>query len=674
MPEGSSSQVVDGAAATPSEGSQRQTHTSLANSTPNADLKTDRDNPLTTTQRRHLLFDDPEDLLNVFHSPSNRPFGLESPQCPTSGSWQDASTEPLMPTTFNRTSPQSPYGSPSQRLELAHETRNPYLSPKRKHGPSREFVGKKQRTLALFTGDSWSDAPVSLVSSQSQPQQHQHQQSPYNPPTPFSQPKPSDKPSTRRDIFASPGKENLPPLPPSLPPPPKLNLLADDLPRRDRTALKGGRNDLGPIQSPVKPNDNTEQAQLLDRKRRIHTELDTLTRNVKTLRTHYQLVDKIGAGTFSAVYKAIDLRYDKYDNASWETALAPSHHKDTKYVALKLIHATSSPKRMAHEIRILKDLRQGIPLTKRLVFTYLSLVYRGASCVSQLITAFREHENVFLVMPFFKHDDFRTCYRQMNLDDIKHYFKSLLTALKHLHGRGILHRDIKPNNFLYNMELKSGMLIDFGLAQRQDETRPPEPPKLMTASQSATIRKPKAPTTWERSVSATTLDMLERVPPKPPLKPLIPKSINRTDEDDRKPGYISHDHRKSIKASRAGTRGFRAPEVLFSVTHQTVAIDIWSVGVILLSLLTGRYPFFIAHDEADSLIEIACLFGSTEMKQCAALHNSIAIVQYFGKALFLSSLSLDTTTNSLGTADQLSPPSFGTSLLWISSVHGKSYL
>jgi hypothetical protein len=28
--------------------------------------------------------------------------------------------------------------------------------------------------------------------------------------------------------------------------------------------------------------------------------------------------------------------------------------------------------------------------------------------------------------------------------------------------------------------------------------------------------------------------------------------------------------RKSIKASRAGTRGFRAPEVLFSVTHQTV--------------------------------------------------------------------------------------------------------
>jgi cell division control protein 7 len=53
----------------------------------------------------------------------------------------------------------------------------------------------------------------------------------------------------------------------------------------------------------------------------------------------------------------------------------------------------------------------------------------------------------------------------MTMVDTKYYLKALLTALKHLHSHRILHRDIKPNNFLYNMEMKTGMLIDFGLAQ-----------------------------------------------------------------------------------------------------------------------------------------------------------------------------------------------------------------
>jgi cell division control protein 7 len=64
----------------------------------------------------------------------------------------------------------------------------------------------------------------------------------------------------------------------------------------------------------------------------------------------------------------------------------------------------------------------------------------------------------------------------MDLMDIRYYFKSLFTALKHLHKLKILHRDIKPNNFLYNIKKRTGHLIDFGLAQRQDETRPPESP------------------------------------------------------------------------------------------------------------------------------------------------------------------------------------------------------
>lgn len=34
-------------------------------------------------------------------------------------------------------------------------------------------------------------------------------------------------------------------------------------------------------------------------------------------------------------------------------------------------------------------------------------------------------------------------------------------------------------------------------------------------------------------------------------------------------GYIKNDPRLAIRANRAGTRGFRAPEILMRVTHQT---------------------------------------------------------------------------------------------------------
>ena len=63
-------------------------------------------------------------------------------------------------------------------------------------------------------------------------------------------------------------------------------------------------------------------------------------------------------------------------------------------------------------------------------------------------------------------------------------------------------------------------------------------------------------------------------------------------------------------APRAGTPGFRAPEVLLKYPHQTTAVDMWSAGVILLCILSGRYPFFKAHDDMSALAQIVSLMGS----------------------------------------------------------------
>lgn len=99
-----------------------------------------------------------------------------------------------------------------------------------------------------------------------------------------------------------------------------------------------------------------------------------------------------------------------------------------------------------------------------------------------------------------------------------------------------------------------------------------------------------------------------------------------------------------MRANRAGTRGFRAPEVLLKCPDQTVcecfrilgsrlhrltpdvrvsAIDVWSAGIILLCFLTRRFPFFNSNDDVEALMELAALFGKKRMERCATLHSEL---------------------------------------------------
>eukprot|EP00967_Tisochrysis_lutea_P068693 scaffold90099_cov35-Tisochrysis_lutea.AAC.2 len=51
---------------------------------------------------------------------------------------------------------------------------------------------------------------------------------------------------------------------------------------------------------------------------------------------------------------------------------------------------------------------------------------------------------------------------------------------------------------------------------------------------------------------------------------------------------------RTMLAAREGTRGFRAPEVLMTCPSQGPPIDIWSAGIIMLCLITRRFPLFEA--------------------------------------------------------------------------------
>ena len=176
---------------------------------------------------------------------------------------------------------------------------------------------------------------------------------------------------------------------------------------------------------------------------------------------------------------------------------------------------------------------------------------------------------------------------------MRHYFKSLFLALHSVHRAGILHRDIKPTNFLYDHTKRRGVLVDFGLAEKQGTDWQP-----CLCLEHRDKRK-------DRFLNSFAVEVLQ------------------SQEGNHSMGYPKNDSRPSRRANRAGTRGFRAPEVLLKCTSQTTKIDIWSAGVILLTLLARRFPFFNSADDVDAMIEMASIFGKRRMKAVAAMHGSI---------------------------------------------------
>eukprot|EP00826_Nyctotherus_ovalis_P064307 TRINITY_DN9430_c0_g1_i2.p1 TRINITY_DN9430_c0_g1~~TRINITY_DN9430_c0_g1_i2.p1 ORF type:complete len:206 (-),score=45.72 TRINITY_DN9430_c0_g1_i2:39-656(-) len=61
--------------------------------------------------------------------------------------------------------------------------------------------------------------------------------------------------------------------------------------------------------------------------------------------------------------------------------------------------------------------------------------------------------------------DFRDIYPTLSDLDVRHYIYGILRALDYCHSKGIMHRDIKPQNLIVNPVTKSIKVADWGLAE-----------------------------------------------------------------------------------------------------------------------------------------------------------------------------------------------------------------
>ncbi|CAN0421417.1 unnamed protein product, partial [Discosporangium mesarthrocarpum] len=247
----------------------------------------------------------------------------------------------------------------------------------------------------------------------------------------------------------------------------------------------------------------------------------------------FDVLDKIGTGSFGTVWTARRRRKDT----------SPSSTRDYEpIVALKRINSTCSPQRILNEYRHMCRLGG-----RHNVVSVEGLVRTPGGCFG-------------LVMPYFEHDEFIVYMRTLSYRGMAFYMRSLLEALAHVHEKGVIHRDIKPRNFMYSLSKRTGLLIDFGLAESAEVWKP----RVKALNR---LRRAKS-ASFKWSCRHPDGSKRRGSPESKRQQRVSGGTLARTRGGSRAGSGLplGKDGQGGVKllrkAERAGTTGFRAPEIL----------------------------------------------------------------------------------------------------------------
>jgi casein kinase II subunit alpha len=143
---------------------------------------------------------------------------------------------------------------------------------------------------------------------------------------------------------------------------------------------------------------------------------------------NYEIVKKIGRGKYSDAFEGINVN-------------------TSEKVVIKILKPVRK-KKIKREIKILQNLQGGTNIVK-----LLDIVRDPAS------------KTISLVFEYINNVDHKILYPQFTDFDVRYYIYEILKALDFCHSKGIMHRDVKPQNIMIDHEKRTLRLIDWGLAE-----------------------------------------------------------------------------------------------------------------------------------------------------------------------------------------------------------------
>ncbi|OHT13286.1 CMGC family protein kinase [Tritrichomonas foetus] len=245
-------------------------------------------------------------------------------------------------------------------------------------------------------------------------------------------------------------------------------------------------------------------------------------------------------------------------HSSSSTVSLVKYKRSGNQYAMKTLYWNMTPQRFFHEFKMLRICNNVHIISARKIFIKKS------------------NNNIifYMILPYFENKPLPTIINKFNNVAVYWYINGLMNALAYLHRKNIAHFDVKPSNYLFNPSNSQGKLIGFQFSRY--------------------LSNPN-----EENVSHSENPCLEQ------------DLMNPKNSENQKPmEFIS-----------SGSISYRAPELLMRSEKITSVVDVWSAGVILLSILTRRYPFFSNTDDLMTLGQIASILGTQRIHEAAAECN-----------------------------------------------------